>query len=91
MATLTARLDKLETLANPKAPQLILFLVRQAGTESAGDDSITGIRFGDGRILLRQQGEGLDALQGRARAMIAGSGVVTLFAVYADFADFANR
>ena len=78
MATLTARLDKLETLANPKAPQLILFLVRQAGTELAGDDSITGIRGDGDRLpaLQRQQGETVDALTDRARALITGGGVV---------------
>ena len=80
MATLTARLDKLETLANPKAPQLILFLVRQAGTESAGDDSITGIRGDGDRLpgLQRQQGETVDALTDRARALITGGGVVVV-------------
>ena len=78
MATLTARLDKLETLANPKAPQLILFLVRQAGTELGGDDSITGIRGDGDRLpaLQRQQGETVDALTDRARALIIGGGVV---------------
>ena len=80
MATLTARLDKLETLANPKAPQLILFLVRQAGTELAGDDSITGIRGDGDRLpaLQRQQGETVDALTDRARALITGGGVVVV-------------
>lgn len=74
MATLTARLDKLETLANPKTPQLLLFLVRQAGTESGGDDSITGIRGDGDRLpaLQRQQGETVDALTDRARAMAGG-------------------
>ena len=78
MATLTARLDKLETLANPKAPQLLLCLVRQAGTESGGDDLITGIRGDGDRLpaLQRQHGETVDALTDRARAMITGGGVV---------------
>ncbi len=78
MATLTARLDKLETLANPKAPQLLLFLVRQAGTESEGEDSITGIRADGDRLpaLQRQQGESVDDLTERARAMVTGGGVV---------------
>ena len=64
MATLTARLDKLETLAKPKAPLLILLLARQAGTELGGDDSITGIRGDGDRLpaLQRQQGETVDAL-----------------------------
>ena len=78
MATLTARLDKLETLANPIAPLLLLFLVRQAGTESDGDDSITGIRGDGDRLpaLQRQQGESVDDLTERARGMITGGGVV---------------
>ncbi len=78
MATLTARLDKLETLANPIAPLLLLFLVRQAGTESEGEDSIAGIRADGGRLpaLHRQQGETVDALTDRARALITGGGVV---------------
>ena len=80
MATLTARLDKLETLANPKAPQLLLFLVRQAGTESGGDDLITGIHADGDRLpaLQRQHGETVDALTDRARALIAGGGVVVV-------------
>ena len=53
MATLTARLDKLETLA-PTAPLLVLFLVQRAGTEAT--ETVTGIRFDDGRTLQRQQG-----------------------------------
>ena len=78
MKPLTARLDKLEALANPKAPQLLVFLVRQAGTESDGDDSITGIRGDGDRLpaLQRQQGETVDALTDRARALITGGGVV---------------
>ena len=80
MATLTARLDKLETLANPIAPLLLLFLVRQAGTESDGDDSITGIRGDGDRLpaLQRQQGETVEALTDRARALITGGGVVVV-------------
>ncbi len=81
MATLTARLDKLETLANPKAPQLILFLVRQDGTELEGDDSITGIRGDGDRLpaLQRQYGETVEALTDRARALITGGGVVGVY------------
>ena len=80
MATLTARLDKLETLANPKAPQLLLFLVRQAGAESGGDDAITGIRADGDRLpaLQRQHGETVEAMTERARAMITGGGVVVV-------------
>ena len=81
MATLTARLDKLETLANPKAPQLILFLVRQDGTELGGDDSITGIRGDGDRLppLQREHGETVEALTDRARALITGGGVVGVY------------
>ena len=80
MATLTALLDKLETIANPTAPQLLLCLLRQAGTESGGDDSITGIRSDGDRLpaLKRQHGETVDALTDRARAMITGGGVVVV-------------
>ena len=79
MATLTARLLALETLT-PTAPQLILFLVQRAGTESGGDDSITGIRGDGDRLpaLQRQRGETVEALTDRARAMIAGGGVVVV-------------
>lgn len=70
----------------PTAPLLVLFLVQRAGTE--GTDTVTGIRFDDGRTLPRQPGESLDTLQSRAKAMITGGGVVTLFA---DYADFPNR
>ena len=55
MATLTALLDKLETIANPTAPQLLLCLLRQAGTESGGDDSITGIRSDGDRLPALKQ------------------------------------
>jgi hypothetical protein len=74
---LTARLDRLEELASPKTPPLLLFLLRQAGTES-GDESITGIRADGDRLpaLQRQDGESVDQLTGRARAMITGGGVV---------------
>ena len=80
MATLTARLDKLETLAKPKAPLLILLLERQAGTELGGDDSITGIRGDGDRLpaLQRQHGEAVEALTDRARALITGGGVVVV-------------
>ena len=78
MKPLSARLDKLEALANPELPQLLLFLIRRAGTESDGDDSITGIRADGDRLpaLQRQQGETVDALTDRARALITGGGVV---------------
>jgi hypothetical protein len=79
MATLSARLEKLETLT-PTAPQLLVFLVRQAGTESECDNSITGI-CGDGDrlpALHRQQGETVEALTNRARELITGGGVVVV-------------
>lgn len=80
MATLSARLERLEILATPTEPLLILFLVQRAGTEAT--DTVTGIRFDDGRTLQRQPGESLDALQGRAKAMITGGGVVVLRCFY---------
>lgn len=78
MKPLSARLDKLETLANPKAPLLLLFLVRQAGTESECEDSITGICADGGRLpaLQRQHGETVAAMTDRARLLIRGGGVV---------------
>lgn len=83
MKSLTTRLEQLEALT-PTAPQLILFLQR-AGTEAS--DSVTGIRFDDGREVLRQPGESLDTLQDRAKRMIVGGGVVVLRC----FGDFAHR
>ena len=55
MKPLSARLDKLEALENPELPQLLLFLIRQAGTESDGEDSITGIRADGDRLLALQR------------------------------------
>lgn len=80
MATLTARLDKLETLAKPIALQLLLFLVRQAGTETTGEDAITGIHADGDRLpaLQRQHGETVDSLTDRARLLIRGGGVVVV-------------
>lgn len=80
MATLTARLDKLETLASPKAPQLFIFIARRAGTETTGEDSIIGIHADGDRLpaLQRQHGETVDALTDRARALITGGGVVVV-------------
>jgi hypothetical protein len=77
MKPLTARLDRLEELASPKTPSLLLFLRRQAGTES-GDELITGIRADGDRLpaLQRQQGESVNELTDRARTMITGGGVV---------------
>ncbi len=78
MATLNARLEKLEMVANPKAPSLTLFLVRRAGSEKAGeDDAITGIKAdGDRQGLYRLQGESVDALTDRARKLITGGSAV---------------
>ena len=80
MKPLSARLDRLEALANPELPQLLLFLIRRAGTESDGEDSITGIRADGDRLpaLQRQQGESVEAMTDRARAMITGGGVVVV-------------
>lgn len=82
MATpsLNARLDKLETLAYPKVPQILLFLVQRAGTESIGDDSITGIYTDVDNLpaLQRQQGESVDSMTDRARLLIRGGGVVVM-------------
>ena len=80
MKPLSARLDKLEALANPELPQLLLFLIRQVGTESDGEDSITGIRADGDRLpaLQRQQGESVEAMTDRARAMITGGGVMVV-------------
>ena len=64
----------------PTAPLLILFLVQRAGSE--GTDTVTGIRFDDGRELLRQPGESLDTLQDRAKTQIVGGGVVVLRCFY---------
>ena len=66
MATLTARLEKLESVANHKAPSLTLFLVRRAGSEKDGeDDKITGIRADGGRPALeRLQDESVDGPTG---------------------------
>ena len=80
MATLTARLDKLETLASPKAPQLFIFIARRTGTETTGEDSIIGIHADGDRLpaLQRQHGETVDALTDRARLLIRGGGVVVV-------------
>lgn len=78
MATLNARLSALETIASPKLPRLLLFLVRHAGAQSGSHDTITGIRA-DGEhtnALQRQQGETVKELTDRARATIKGSGVL---------------
>jgi hypothetical protein len=66
---------------NASTPQLLLFLVRQAGTEP-DDDSITGVRV---PALQRQQGESLDDLTDSAKAMRSVGDVVILFA------DLTNR
>lgn len=74
MATLNARLEKLELVANPKVPSLLLFLMRRAGTEKSGeDDKISGIRADGSRpALTRLPGESVDGLTDRARRMIKG-------------------
>lgn len=78
---LSRRLLVLETLANPKAPSLLLFLMRRAGTEKTGeDDKITGIRADGSRLpaLERLHGETVDGLTQRAKGMITGGGVTVI-------------
>lgn len=69
---------------NASTPQLLLFLVRQAGTVP-DDDSIIGVHV---PALQRQQRESLNDLTVRAKAMRSAGGVVILFA---DYADLTNR
>ena len=81
MATLNARLERLELVANPKIPSLLLFLMRRAGTEKTGeDDKITGIRADGSRLpaLERLHGESVDELTQRAKGMITGGGVTVI-------------
>ena len=80
MTTLRVRLERLETVANPQAPSLTLFLVRRAGSEQDGeDDKITGIRADGSRPALeRLPGETVDGLTQRAKGMITGGGVTVI-------------
>jgi hypothetical protein len=82
MATLNARLEKLEMVANPKAPSLTLILVQRAGSEQDGeDDKITGNQADGCRPALeRLQGESVDGLTDRARKLITGGFAVIHYA-----------
>ena len=82
MATLSARLDKLESIATPEPSRLLVL-----GRTGKADSGVIGIHGGGPRLpgdVLRLPGETLEELQTRAAGMIKGPWPLLVHLMYSD-------
>lgn len=82
MATLSARLEKLETIATPEPSRLLCL-----GRYDKSDDDVIGLHCGGPRLpsdVLRLPGETLEELQTRAAGMIRGPWSLLVGLMYAN-------